>query len=68
MLPWAIVFAIIALLAGVLGFGGLAGDFAYIAKIFGAYRERSHTGCSGIRTSTYIYPDPRLLTRGIEQF
>ena len=33
MLRWAIVFAILAPLAGVLGFGGLAGDFAYIAKI-----------------------------------
>ncbi len=33
MLRWAIVFAILALVAGVLGFGGLAGDFAYIARI-----------------------------------
>jgi len=33
MLRWALAFAILALLAGVLGFGGLAGDFAYIAKI-----------------------------------
>jgi uncharacterized membrane protein YtjA (UPF0391 family) len=33
MLRWALGFAILALLAGVLGFGGLAGDFAYIAKI-----------------------------------
>ena len=33
MLRWAITFAILALVAGVLGFGGLAGDFAYIAKI-----------------------------------
>lgn len=33
MLRWAIVFVILALVAGVLGFGGLAGDFAYIAKI-----------------------------------
>lgn len=33
MLRWAVVFAILALAAGVLGFGGLAGDFAGIAKI-----------------------------------
>jgi uncharacterized membrane protein YtjA (UPF0391 family) len=33
MLRWAITFAILALIAGLLGFGGLAGDFAYIAKI-----------------------------------
>jgi uncharacterized membrane protein YtjA (UPF0391 family) len=33
MLRWAIVFIVLALIAGVLGFGGLAGDLAYIAKI-----------------------------------
>ena len=33
MLRWAVVFAVLALIAGVLGFGGLSGDFAYIAKI-----------------------------------
>jgi uncharacterized membrane protein YtjA (UPF0391 family) len=33
MLRWAVIFAILALVAGVLGFGGLAGDFAYITKI-----------------------------------
>lgn len=33
MLRWAVMFAILALIAGVLGFGGLAGDFASIAKI-----------------------------------
>ena len=33
MLRWAILFAVLALVAGVLGFGGLAGDFSYIAKI-----------------------------------
>ncbi len=33
MIRWAITFAILALVAGVLGFGGLAGDFAYIAQI-----------------------------------
>jgi uncharacterized membrane protein YtjA (UPF0391 family) len=33
MIRWAIAFAILALVAGVLGFGGLAGDFASIAKI-----------------------------------
>ncbi len=29
MLRWAVVFAILALVAAVLGFGGLGGDFAY---------------------------------------
>ena len=33
MLRWAIAFAVLALIAGLLGFGGLAGDFAYLAKI-----------------------------------
>lgn len=33
MIRWAIAFAILALIAGVLGFGGLAGDFAMISKI-----------------------------------
>lgn len=33
MIRWAVVFAILALVAGVLGFGGLAGDFAYITKV-----------------------------------
>lgn len=33
MLRWAVLFAILAIVAGVLGFGGLAGDFAYITKI-----------------------------------
>lgn len=33
MLRWAVTFAILALVAGVLGFSGLAGDFAYITKI-----------------------------------
>jgi uncharacterized membrane protein YtjA (UPF0391 family) len=33
MLRWAIAFFILALIAGFLGFGGLQGDLAYIAKI-----------------------------------
>lgn len=33
MLRWAITFAILAIIAAVLGFGNLAGDFSYIAKI-----------------------------------
>ena len=33
MLRFAVIFAILALVAGVLGFGNMAGDFAYIAKI-----------------------------------
>ena len=33
MIRWAIAFAVLALIAGVLGFGGLAGDFSYIAKV-----------------------------------
>lgn len=33
MLSWAIVFFIIALVAAVFGFGGIASDTAYIGKI-----------------------------------
>jgi uncharacterized membrane protein YtjA (UPF0391 family) len=33
MLRWAIAFFILALIAGVLGYGGLQGDLAYIAKV-----------------------------------
>jgi len=33
MLYYAVVFAILALVAGVLGFAGLAGSFAFLAKI-----------------------------------
>jgi len=33
MLRWAILFFVLALIAGVLGFGGLSGDLSYIAKI-----------------------------------
>jgi uncharacterized membrane protein YtjA (UPF0391 family) len=33
MLYWAVVFFIIALVAAVFGFSGLAHDFAYIGKI-----------------------------------
>ena len=33
MLSWAITFLVIALIAAVLGFGGLAGAFVGIAKI-----------------------------------
>ena len=33
MLRWAIIFAVLALIAGFLGFGGMAGDFAFLAKI-----------------------------------
>jgi len=33
MIRWAIAFAVLALVAALLGFGGLAGEFAYIAKI-----------------------------------
>ena len=34
MLRWALAFAIIALIAGALGFGGLAGASADFAKFF----------------------------------
>jgi uncharacterized membrane protein YtjA (UPF0391 family) len=34
MIGWAITFAILALIAGILGFGVLASSFAVIAKIF----------------------------------
>ena len=33
MIRWSITFAILALIAAVLGFGGLAGDFASLSKI-----------------------------------
>jgi uncharacterized membrane protein YtjA (UPF0391 family) len=33
MLRYALLFAILALISGVLGFVGLEGDFAYIARI-----------------------------------
>lgn len=33
MLRWAIMFAVLALLAGVLGFGGMSADFAWIARV-----------------------------------
>jgi uncharacterized membrane protein YtjA (UPF0391 family) len=33
MLKWALIFAIIAIVAGALGFGGIAGAAAGIAKL-----------------------------------
>jgi uncharacterized membrane protein YtjA (UPF0391 family) len=33
MLRWAVIFLIIAIVAAVLGFGGIAGEAAWIAKI-----------------------------------
>lgn len=33
MIKWAIIFAVIALILAILGFGGLAGAFFDIAKI-----------------------------------
>jgi uncharacterized membrane protein YtjA (UPF0391 family) len=33
MIRWALTFFVLALIAAVLGFGGLAGDLSYIAKI-----------------------------------
>jgi uncharacterized membrane protein YtjA (UPF0391 family) len=33
MIRWALAFFVLALLAGIFGFGGLAGDLSYIAKI-----------------------------------
>jgi uncharacterized membrane protein YtjA (UPF0391 family) len=38
MLKWALIFAILAIIAGALGFGGLASGFAVIAKVlFGIF-------------------------------
>ncbi|MGE0406818.1 MAG: DUF1328 domain-containing protein [Candidatus Korobacteraceae bacterium] len=38
MLKWALIFAILALIAGALGFGGLASGFAVVAKVlFGIF-------------------------------
>ena len=33
MLRWAVAFFVIALIAAFLGFGGIAGDAAWIAKV-----------------------------------
>jgi uncharacterized membrane protein YtjA (UPF0391 family) len=33
MLRWALAFAILAIISALLGFGNLAGDFSYIAKV-----------------------------------
>ncbi len=33
MLRWVFVFLVVALIAGVLGYSGIAGDFMYLAKI-----------------------------------
>lgn len=33
MLRWAVVFLVIALVAAVFGFGGIAGEAAWIAKV-----------------------------------
>lgn len=33
MLRWAILFLIVAIVAGVFGFGGIAGEAAWIAKV-----------------------------------
>jgi len=33
MLRWAIAFFVLAIVAGLLGFGGMQGDLAYIAKL-----------------------------------
>jgi uncharacterized membrane protein YtjA (UPF0391 family) len=33
MLRWALIFLVVAIVAAIFGFGGIAGDAAYIAKI-----------------------------------
>jgi uncharacterized membrane protein YtjA (UPF0391 family) len=33
MLRWALIFLVVAILAAVFGFGGIAGESAWIAKI-----------------------------------
>jgi uncharacterized membrane protein YtjA (UPF0391 family) len=33
MLRWAILFFIVAIIAGVFGFGGMAGELAWIGKV-----------------------------------
>ncbi|MBM9402520.1 DUF1328 domain-containing protein [Gluconacetobacter azotocaptans] len=33
MLRWTLIFLVLALVAAVFGFGGVAADFAYIGKI-----------------------------------
>jgi len=38
MLKWALIFAILAIISGALGFGGLATGFAVVAKVlFGIF-------------------------------
>ena len=38
MLKWALIFAVLAVIAGALGFGGLASGFAVVAKVlFGIF-------------------------------
>jgi uncharacterized membrane protein YtjA (UPF0391 family) len=38
MLKWALIFAVLAIIAGALGFGGLASGFAVVAKVlFGIF-------------------------------
>jgi len=38
MISWALTFFLLAIAAGILGFGGLAGTFAWAAQIlFGAF-------------------------------
>jgi len=38
MLKWALIFAILAIIFGALGFGGLASGFAAVAKVlFGIF-------------------------------
>ena len=38
MLSWALTFLVVALIAGVLGFGGIAGTSAWIAQVlFGLF-------------------------------
>jgi uncharacterized membrane protein YtjA (UPF0391 family) len=44
MIRWALAFAILALVAGVLGFGNMAGDFALIAKILPTRHSRNQIG------------------------
>jgi uncharacterized membrane protein YtjA (UPF0391 family) len=33
MLRWTLIFLVVALIAAALGFGGIAGDAAYIARV-----------------------------------
>ena len=59
MLSWVVTFLVVALIAGILGFGGIAGVSIEIAKAIFFHRGRAfyHLGGGWSGTGTY----PRLI-------